>query len=89
MVVDIETKSSIKKFNNESDFIKNIRTRKTDKNVMRIVFDIKSNFYIDKHFYLKKNEKKIFSLVIDLKEKNKKEISKEKKKEKNLNLLLQ
>ena len=34
---------------------------------MRIVFDLKFNFYIDKHFYLEKNEKNIFRLVIDLK----------------------
>ena len=38
---------------------------------MRIVFDLKSNFYIDKHFYLKKNEKNIYRLVIDLKSNNK------------------
>ncbi len=71
MVIDLESKSEIKKFKNESIYIKNIRTRKTDKNVMRIVFDLKSNFYIDKHFYLKKNEKNIYRLVIDLKLNNK------------------
>ena len=53
LVIDLESKSEIKKFKNESIYIKNIRTRKTEQNVMRIVFDIKSNFYIDKHFYLK------------------------------------
>ena len=67
LVIDLESKSEIKKFKNESTYIKNIRTRKTDQNVMRIVFDLKSNFYIDKHFYLKKNEKNIYRLVIDLK----------------------
>ena len=67
LVIDLESKSEIKKFENESIYIKNIRTRKTDQNVMRIVFDLKSNFYIDKHFYLKKNEKNIFRLVIDIK----------------------
>ena len=71
LVIDLESKSNIKKFKNESIFIKNIRTRRTDQNLMRIVFDLKSNFYIDKHFYLKKNEKNIFRLVIDLKVNNK------------------
>ena len=71
LVIDLESKSYIKKFKNESIYIKNIRTRKTDQGVMRIVFDINSNFYIDKHFYLKKNEKNIFRLVIDLKLNNK------------------
>ncbi len=80
LVIDLESKSEIKKFKNESKYIKNIRTRKTEQNVMRIVFDIKSNFYIDKHFYLKKNEKNIFRLVIDLKINNKKSVvNKEKK----------
>tara|TARA_X000000950_G_scaffold211762_1_gene254763 strand:- start:51 stop:635 length:585 start_codon:yes stop_codon:yes gene_type:complete len=67
LVIDLESKSEIKKFNNESIYIKNIRTRKTEQNVMRIVFDLKSNFVVDKHFYLKKNAKNIFRLVIDLK----------------------
>ena len=71
LVIDLESKSYKKKFKNESIYIKNIRTRKTDQGVMRIVFDINSNFYIDKHFYLKKNEKNIFRLVIDLKLNNK------------------
>ena len=69
LVIDIETKSNIKKFKNNSTFINSIRTRITDKNVMRIVFDLKSNFYVEKHFYLKKNEKNFFRLVIDLKKK--------------------
>jgi N-acetylmuramoyl-L-alanine amidase len=71
LVIDLESKSNIKKFKTESIFIKNIRTRKTDQNLMRIVFDLRSNFYISKHFYLKKNEKNIFRLVIDLKVNNK------------------
>ncbi|OUU61130.1 MAG: hypothetical protein CBC22_08420 [Alphaproteobacteria bacterium TMED62] len=69
LVVDIETKSNIKKFQNDSAFIKSIRTSIADQNVMRIVFDLKSKFYIDKHFYLKKNENNIFRLVIDLRKK--------------------
>ena len=79
LVIDLETKGSIKKFNNGSIYIKNIRSRKTDQNVMRIVFDLKSNFYIEKHFYLKKNEQNIFRLVIDLKINNNRFIKKEKK----------
>jgi N-acetylmuramoyl-L-alanine amidase len=71
LVIDLESKSNIKKFKNESIFIKNIRSRKTDQNLMRIVFDFKSNFIVNKHFYLKKNEKNIFRLVIDLKVNNK------------------
>ena len=71
MFILLESKSEIKKFKNESIYIKNIRTRKTEQNVMRVVFDLKYNFYIDKHFYLKKNEKNIYRLVIDLKLNNK------------------
>ena len=78
LVLDIESKSDIKKFKSESIFIHNIRTRKTGENIMRIVFDLKSNFYIDKHFYLKKNENNIFRLVIDLKI-NDKVVKKQKK----------
>ena len=66
LVIDLESKSEIKNFKNQSVYIKSIRTRQTDKNVLRIVFDLKSNFYIEKHFYLKKNENNIFRLVIDL-----------------------
>ena len=80
LVIDLESKSEIKKFKNESIYIKNIRTRKTDQNVMRIVFDLKSNFYIDKHFYLKKNEKNIYRLVIDLKLNNKNSVEYKEKK---------
>ena len=82
LVIDLESNSEIKKFKNESIYIKNIRTRKTNQNVMRIVFDLKSNFYIDKHFYLKKNEKNIFRLVIDLKLNNKNTVEYKKKKSK-------
>lgn len=89
LVIDLESKSEIKKFKNESIYIKNIRTRKTDQNVMRIVFDINSNFYIDKHFYLKKNEKNIFRLVIDLKINNKNSvIYKEKKPKKDSKFII-
>ncbi|GIS17589.1 MAG: N-acetylmuramoyl-L-alanine amidase [Alphaproteobacteria bacterium] len=80
LVIDLESKSEIKKFKNESIYIKNIRTRKTEQNVMRIVFDLKSNFYIDKHFYLKKNEKNIYRLVIDLKLNNKSSVEYKEKK---------
>ena len=80
LVIDLESKSEIKKFKNESIYIKNIRTRKTDENVLRIVFDIKSNFYIHKHFYLKKNEKNIFRLVIDLKINDKNSVAYKEKK---------
>ena len=89
LVIDLESKSGIKKFKNESSYIKNIRTRKTDKNVMRIVFDLNSNFYIDKHFYLKKNEKNIFRLVIDLKiDSNNSVLNREKKPRKDSNFII-
>ena len=80
LVIDLESNSEVKKFKNESIYIKNIRTRKTDKNVMRIVFDLKSNFNIEKHFYLKKNEKNIYRLVIDLKLDNKSSVEYKEKK---------
>ena len=89
LVIDLESRSEIKKFKNESIYIKNIRTRKTDQNVMRVVFDLKSNFYIDKHFYLKKNEKNIYRLVIDLKLNNKNIVEhKEKIKRKESNFIM-
>ena len=81
LVIDLESKSEIKKFKNESVYIKNIRTRKTDENVMRIVFDLNFNFYISKHFYLKKNEKNIYRLVIDLKLDNKNSVEYTEKKQ--------
>ncbi len=84
LVIDLELKSAIKKFKNKSIYIENIRTRKTDQNVMRVVFDLKSNFYIDKHFYLKKNEKNIYRLVIDLKLNNKSSVKYKEKKPKEL-----
>ncbi len=80
LVIDLESKSEMKNFKSESIYIKNIRTRKTDKNVMRIVFDLKSNFNIEKHFYLKKNEKNIYRLVIDLKLDNKSSVEYKEKK---------
>tara|TARA_B100000242_G_scaffold188608_1_gene135704 strand:- start:392 stop:1516 length:1125 start_codon:yes stop_codon:yes gene_type:complete len=80
LVIDLESKSEIKEFKNKSIYIENIRTRKTDQNVMRVVFDLKSNFYIDKHFYLKKNEKNIYRLVIDLKLNNKSSVKYKEKK---------
>ena len=82
LVVDLESKTNIKKFNSESIFIKNIRTRQTDESVLRIVFDIKSKFYIEKHFYLKKNENNLFRLVIDLKLNSTLIVKKEKKSKK-------
>ncbi len=89
LVIDLESNSEVKKFKNESIYIKNIRTRKTDQNLMRIVFDLKSNFYIDKHFYLKKNEKNIYRLVIDLKLNNKSSVEyKEKKRREELKFII-
>ncbi len=70
LVIDIETKTLKRKFGSKSIFIKNIRARDTDKNVLRVVFDLKKDSYILKHFYLKKNDKDIYRLVIDIKVKS-------------------
>jgi N-acetylmuramoyl-L-alanine amidase len=70
LVIDIETKVFKNRVNNKSTYVKSIRSRLTDTNVMRIVFDLKKEAYILKHFYLKKNKNNIHRLVIDLKEKN-------------------
>ena len=47
LVVDIETKKIINKLKNSSDFINNIRSNQTDKNVTRIVFDLKKFYNVD------------------------------------------
>ena len=39
---------------------------------MRIVFDLANNSYIEKHFYLEKNNNNLFRLVIDVRKVNKK-----------------
>ena len=84
LVIDIETIDFNKNFNKTSALIKNIRIRKTEQNVMRVVFDLKKNAYIIKHFYLNKNEKNLYRLVIDLKESNKEiQLNKKKQKAKN------
>ena len=41
---------------------------KTEKGVMRVVFDLKKRAYIEKNFYLNKANNKFFRLVIDIKE---------------------
>ncbi len=79
LVIDIETLGIKEGFSKSSVLIKNIRTRKTEKNVMRLVFDLKKEAYISKHFYLKKNEKNFYRLVVDLIVKNKNTLEVKKK----------
>ena len=66
-VIDIEA-SNLKIINkNKLFFIKEIRSRKTDDGIIRIVFDLNKTSYIKRHFYLEKNKKNLFRLVIDIK----------------------
>ena len=67
LVVDLEA-DQIKKLDKlKSSKVKKIRIRKTEKGVIRVVFDLKESFYIEKNFYLEKGEYFFYRLVIDLK----------------------
>ena len=79
LVVDIEAEKYKNYLFKESRLIKNIRVRKAEKGVVRVVFDLKKSVYIDKNFYLNKTNNKFFRLVIDIKE-TKYVINKKKKK---------
>ena len=68
VVVDIEAEKYKNYLFEGSRLIENIRIRKVEKGVIRVVFDLKSRAYIDKNFYLNKTNNKFFRLVIDIKE---------------------
>jgi N-acetylmuramoyl-L-alanine amidase len=68
LVVDIEAEKYKNYLFKESRLIENIRIRRTEKGVIRVVFDLKNSAYIDKNFYLNKTSNKFFRLVIDIKE---------------------
>lgn len=71
LVVDIEA-DKVKKFiKPKSRLISNVRIRKTENGVVRIVFDLNKSFFIVKNFFLNKGDYNLVRLVIDL-EQNKK-----------------
>ena len=68
LVIDIEASGYTGKSIKNSKLVRSIRFRKTEKGVIRIVFDLTKKSYILKNFYLKKNKNQIHRLVIDIKE---------------------
>jgi len=90
LVIDIEATSYEKTFKLKSNLIKKIRASKSNKDVVRLVFDLNETAFIKKNFYLKKNNKNIFRLVIDLRKKTdgKKVITKKKKRKKTFTITL-
>ena len=68
LVIDIEASGYTGKSIKNSKLVRSIRFRKTEKGVIRIVFDLTKKSYILKNFYLKKNNNQIHRLVIDIKE---------------------
>ena len=83
LVIDIEAdrlnKISKKKYSN----IKEIRYRKTEKGIIRIVFDLMNSSYISKHFFLGRNENNYIRLVIDLTSQKSEKIKYKKKTKRN------
>ena len=67
LVVDIEANKYKKFIEKPTNLIKRIRIRKTDKEVIRVVFDLNRRAYVVKNFYLDKKENKFFRLVVDIK----------------------
>ena len=81
LVIDLEANDfkNIKIKSNK--LIKNIRLRKTEIGVVRVVFDLKKKTYLKKNFFLDKKEYKFFRLVVDIAtQKQNNNIKKEKKK---------
>ena len=66
LVVDIEA-DKYSDFNvSSNNLIKNIRLRRTEKGVVRVVFDLKKKSFIKQHFFLDNKDYKYFRLVIDI-----------------------
>ncbi|RPH05979.1 MAG: N-acetylmuramoyl-L-alanine amidase [Alphaproteobacteria bacterium TMED93] len=71
LVIDLEATESRKSFDLKSKLIEKIRINNNGKGVIRLVFDLKGRVFIDKNFYLKKDENNLFRLVLDIKLSNK------------------
>ncbi len=84
LVIDIEAN----KFNSfkikPNKLINNVRLRKTEKDVIRVVFDLQKKSYIEKNFFLDNKEYKYFRLVIDITESRNREKIKNVEKKKNI-----
>ncbi len=66
LVVDIEANVLKKVKRKKIELIKDIRFRKTESGIIRIVFDLKKSSFIKKHFFLPINKSNLFRLVIDI-----------------------
>ena len=82
LVIDLEATESRKSFDLKSKLIEKVRINNNGKGVIRLVFDLKGKAFIEKNFYLKKDENNLFRLVLDLKLSNRliKQSNKNKKK---------
>ena len=68
LVIDLEATENKEFYDLKSQLIEKLRINNNNaKGVIRLVFDLKEKAYIEKNFYLEKNEKKFYRLVIDLK----------------------
>ena len=67
LVIDLEATDNKEFYDLKSKLIEKLRINNDKtKGVIRLVFDLKKKAFIEKNFYLAKNEKKLFRLVIDL-----------------------
>ena len=66
LVIDIEATENKGTYDLKSKLIEKVRINNNGKGVIRLVFDLKGKAFIEKNFYLKKNEKNLYRLVIDL-----------------------
>ena len=70
LVIDLEANDFKNIKIKSNNLIKNIRLRKTEIGVVRVVFDLKKKTYLKRNFFLDNKEYKYFRLVIDIAEVN-------------------
>ena len=66
LVIDIEASENKGTYDLKSKLIEKVRINNNGKGIIRLVFDLKGKAFIEKNFYLKKNEKNFYRLVVDL-----------------------
>ena len=66
LVIDIEATESKGSYDLKSKLIEKVRISNDRNGVIRLVFDLKGRSFIEKNFYLNKDEKNLYRLVIDL-----------------------
>ena len=77
LVIDLEASENKEIYDLKSKIVSKIRINNNGKGIIRLVFDLEYKAFIEKNFYLNKDEKNFYRLVIDLKL-EKKVISKKK-----------